>query len=1551
VHADVVADTKFSVNRGFYDVPFSLLILTETAGATIRYTLDGSTPTLDHGDVYSAPIPITGTSTVRAAAFKTDWLPTNVDTQTYLFLDDIVTQSPSGESPPGWPSGMINDQVFEFGMDPRVTESAEYGSLMEDALLAIPSMSIATDLDNLVDPDTGIYVNAEEDGRDWERPISLELINPDGSKGFQVGAGLRIRGGSSRKGDIPKHAWRLFFREEYGDAKLKYPLFGDEGVDEFDKFDLRTNRSAVNNSFLHDVFSRDSQRDMGQPYTRSRYYHLYINGVYWGVFQTQERPEARYAESYFGGDKDDYDVLKKGSSATDGNTAAWSRLGNATIAGFETDAAYYGIQGMDINGLPDPANEEKLLDLGAVMDYQLIMYYTGNLDGSPSWFGGNTGSNNNPRVYNRENPDGFKLFMHDAEHTLKSGYVSYTDIPDELYRDRTGPYTGFDEFGEPLVLLFPFPPYHRMCNPCQERVWSVNPGSWNPQWAHMQLMAHPEYQMAFADRVHRHFFNGGVFTPESNDARLMSRAAEIDLAIIAESARWGDTRNSGLSTRNGSWLRKVNEFRNDYFPFRTAIVLDQIKAQGWYPETEAPVFVEQHGGAIASTPFTLNIDNPNGSGTIYYTLDGSEPRLPAEPVSVVVAAVAEKAAKRVLVPTSAGDLDQAGTLWTDPGFDDSAWTAGGGGGGGGGAGSVVVVDVDSATMYIEPLEDLPDSGNPTGWTARVYDLSQDDGKGDPDNDSANWVAGQHGVGFGDGDDTTTITDDDNTFGIYTRTDFTVDDASRVKGMQVAVDYDDAYIMYINGTEVNRSETAEVVVAATWNSLGDYVGNSSENGTLGPPISLDAFTSTLVDGVNVLAIHVMNNTSSSSDLTMIARLSVDIGGGGVGFETESGYEELFGINLEAEMFGANGTACIRVPFSLTAEESADATCLTLRVRYDDGFVAYLNGTEIARANAPATPTWNSQATAQHADTAAVNFVDFNANTSVGALLEGANVLAIQGLNAGISSSDFLISVELDVGLLGCDGVPLPDPVSDDALTYSGPLSLTETTHVMAAVFDGGEWSALNEATFVAPALASNLRITELMYHPQDPNSAAEFIELKNVGADSINLINTQFTKGIRFKFPNKILAPGEYILVAKDLTAFAAQYSPQGSVAVLGPYAGALEASGSLNDAGERIRLEDPTGATILDFDYKDGWYDITDGDGFSLTIRDPAGATSLWNTKDAWRPSAVVKGSPGTDDSGLIPDLGSVVINEVLAHSHDGAPDWIELYNTTGSPINIGGWFLSDNDSDVTKYEIASGTSIAAGGYIVLYEDQHFGNVADPGANALFALSENGETVYLSSGSGGQVTGDRDQEDFGASETDVAFGRHLKSTGAFNFVSMSTNTPGAANAAPKVGPVVITEIMYHPLDPNADAEYIELQNISGGPVNLYDIEGNPWVFNDGVAYTFPPLTTLPAGGRLLVVRDLAAFAAQHTPPGGVPVLGPYTGALSNGGEKLELALPGDLNELGLRHYIRVDRVNYDDIAPWPTAPDGTGTSLTRRVTTDYGNDVANWESATPTPGQ
>jgi hypothetical protein len=433
-----VEQPQITPEHGFFDGEILVTITCPTEDAVIYYTTDGSEPyssgtMRSRGDgpgLYTEPLRITRTTCVRAVATRSGWGPSPTATSTYLFVKDVITQSPNGERPgPAWPVGSVNGQVLDYGMDPDVVNDPRYKDLMEDALLAIPSVSLVTDVANLFDSQKGIYVNARNQGLNWERPVSVELLYPDGTEGFQVDAGLRIRGGYSRSGSNPKHAFRLFFRPAYGAPKLRYPLFDDEGVGAFDGVDLRTSQNyswsfegGNRDTFVREVFSRDTQRDMGQPYTRSRYYHLYINGHYWGLFQTQERSEASYAASYFGGNKDDYDVIKSRAGnggydieATDGTLDHWRMLWDASRIGFNNDATYHRVQGLNPDGTPNPAYP-KLLDVDNLLDYMICTYYVGDPDGPVSAWA--RVANNFYGIYNRVNPDGFKFFRHDAEHSL-----------------------------------------------------------------------------------------------------------------------------------------------------------------------------------------------------------------------------------------------------------------------------------------------------------------------------------------------------------------------------------------------------------------------------------------------------------------------------------------------------------------------------------------------------------------------------------------------------------------------------------------------------------------------------------------------------------------------------------------------------------------------------------------------------------------------------------------------------------------------------------------------------------------------------------------------------------------------------------------------------------------------------------------------------------------------------------------------------------------------------------------------------------------------------
>jgi hypothetical protein len=490
----------------------------------------------------------------------------------------------------------------------------------------------------------------------------------------------------------------------------------------------------------------------------------------------------------------------------------------------------------------------------------------------------------------------------------------------------------------------------------------------------------------------------------------------------------------------------------------------------------------------------------------------------------------------------------------------------------------------------------------------------------------------------------------------------------------------------------------------------------------------------------------------------------------------------------------------------------------------------------------------------------------------------------------------------------------------------------------------------------------------MYHPGHGGAyneeEYEYVELKNIGTGALRLDEVKLTEGVYYEFAagaNLYLGAGEHILIVKNRDAFASRYDTSGMNIAPGAY------TGSLGNAGEKVNLEDLTNSTILEFAYDDDWYYNTDGEGFSLTIRDADNPNpDSWDEKNSWRASVYVGGSPGQDDSGIIPNPDAVVINEILAHSHDTLPDWIELYNTTETTIDVGGWYLSDSGSALKKYRIAEATTLEANEYLVFAEDANFGpGSSDAGRLVGFGLSKNGEQVYLSAAEDGVLLGYRDVEDFGASPRGESFGRYFKtSTGNFNFVLMDHTTEGSANAYPKVGPIVINEIMYNPESGNQSEEYIELYNMGPDEVTLYDSsEGEPWKFTDGIDYTFPsaPGVAIPAGGYLLVAKGLTAYTAKYgLPPLGVLVLGPYNGSLNNSGEKLELSMPGDEDGSGTRHYIRADRVNYSDgshpqnepggVDLWSIAADGGGASLGRIAPERYGNDPNNWQAAVSTPG-
>ena len=563
----LVGATLHSVARGFFDAPIEVAITSPLTDAVIRYTTDGSLPTATHGDIYSEPIRLATQTTLRSAAFREGWLTTDVNTHSYIFLNDVVRQTGDG-LPLLWGS-----RTADYEVDPNVVQDPLYSDSIRDDLRSIPTLSIVMNPHELFGSG-GIYANSEQRGVQWERAASLEYILPDGTTGFQEDAGVRIFGFSSRLPFVTwKHSLRLLFKREYGEPNLAYPLFADSEATEFDDIVLRAKNAKSWNDrrdgewndhaqYIRDAWARDTMRDMGQPTSHATYVHLYLNGLYWGLYMPVERLDASFMARYFGGEQEDYDALNTRTGTlevVDGNRDAWDELIRLAKG--------------DVSKPEGLAAIEQYLNIENMIDYFNVYFYAGARD----WVGTN---GNNQRVARKREPEAqFIAVPWDFENSFWEATDNNTSV---ITTEDT------------LALV------------------------------HARLMSNPEYRLRFADRVQQHFFNDGALTPDQVTARWMARATEIDRAIVGESARWGDARVEPPRTRDVEWIAEQNRLLTEYFPQRSDILVSQYIAMGLFPDLPAPTLV-QHGGHV---PQDFPLTMAAAAGTIYYTLDGTDPRQP-----------------------------------------------------------------------------------------------------------------------------------------------------------------------------------------------------------------------------------------------------------------------------------------------------------------------------------------------------------------------------------------------------------------------------------------------------------------------------------------------------------------------------------------------------------------------------------------------------------------------------------------------------------------------------------------------------------------------------------------------------------------------------------------------------------------------------------------------------------------------------------------------------------------------------------------------------------
>lgn len=598
----LVEDTQFSVRRGFFTAPQTVSITTATPGAIIYITTDGSPPSPinTNASVYTTPIVIAETTVLRAAAYRDGYLPTNIDTQSYFFVSDVFGQSSSPANfPPAWVIDLDGLQAdvpafSHYRLDGGVlaqlplTDSSGMPFDLESALLDIPTMSLAIDSSLIFDPVDGLHVNARNRGRAWERSASIEYLDSKTGEEIQAECGVRMHGGWNRFPEMLKKSMRLYFRSEYGDSKFSFPLFGENEVAEFDRLVLRSGNgkawaspwrdlSGSGNSlervtYFRDQFVRDLQRATGNPHIPGTFVHLYINGHYWGLYNPVEAANEDFASARFGGDDEDYDVIKFGRGighqVAGGDATGWNELIALSRDDVTSSSVYNSIASR--------------LDLPSFVDYMLVNFFVGNSD----WI-----DNNVYAMRNRVTGSPFRFYCWDAEESFLS-----------LNSDRT---TSF------------------VSDTCAE--------------IHQALRSNQEYRLLFADRAQKHFADGGALSLSQTVPAMEALAETLDRAIVAESARWGSLLRPAEPYDRNDWLGEVSNLQRNFLPSRLVTVQTQLANTGLLSEVEAPEFSPQRGGLV-SPGFEVSLSS--SAGTVYYTLDGTDPRLPGGQVSSSAAVAA-----------------------------------------------------------------------------------------------------------------------------------------------------------------------------------------------------------------------------------------------------------------------------------------------------------------------------------------------------------------------------------------------------------------------------------------------------------------------------------------------------------------------------------------------------------------------------------------------------------------------------------------------------------------------------------------------------------------------------------------------------------------------------------------------------------------------------------------------------------------------------------------------------------------------------------------------
>ncbi|MDP6082685.1 MAG: lamin tail domain-containing protein [Verrucomicrobiota bacterium] len=1301
-------------------------------------------------------------------------------------------------------TSIVRAVAYKGGMLPSKVRTHTYFYGLPSPRRRLPALSLVTD-DRHLWGSKGIQKqpNATYHGIAWERPISAELIRPDDNGGFAVDCGIRIQGGGyvrpryNPNGGLPfsKYSFRLYFRGDYGAGRLEYPLFGDIPVQSFDRIVLRAGMNDHTNPFVKDEWARRLCSNVGQVCPRGTFVNLFINGQYKGYYNPCERIDTKFLADWYQTDEE-YDLIAQFNEVRAGTVTSWRKMLNYVNRYDMNDPEYFQVL-------------EKQLDMPAMADYLLPLIYAANDD----W------PHNNWRAA-RHKPDSlFRFINWDAEWTFSKN-TNHNTIKNQL--SSTSPPWGNAD----IAKLF------------------------------NGLKVSSEYQMIFADRVHKHFYNGGGLT-DTEIRRVFDELYDSVKGTIPVSKSWGT-----------NWIRR-----------RRTPVLQHLKEANLAASDYAPKF-NQFGGTV---PAGFKLKLTTSRGDVYYTTDGSDPRVRFAG-SVTASAKKYDSAKGVILNDGTHVKARTMTAGTWSALTEATFMAG---------------DGSPPIRFSEIMY------NPQGGDAFEFLELQNIGDTEVDLSSFSF----DGITFRFAEDSAPLD-----AGMYL---LLVNDANveafraRYPGVRVGGLYE--------GSLSNKGErlalidrNGETVLSVdyddggTWPSEPDGDGHSlvlsnpegdpdspanwraslAKGGTPGRPSPSGPQPLVILNEVLAENVASVQNGATFPDyveLKNVAGTSVYLQNWSLSDNPAKPREFNFPAGTVIPSNGylvvwlddAAEAPGLHAGFALDNDgdtialfnpegERVDVLGFGLQVadhsigRGSNGADWSLNQPTPGKAN-KATPVADLKKLKLNEFVAAAppggdDWVElYNTDSRPAALFGLAWEAGLAKFNYrnhsyiapggyAVFSADERPGVRhLDFRLPAAGGTLLlrdPDGAELDDLSYR-----TQKDGESRGRYPNGTGSWTTFTTTISPGQANylpktdGLQLSEILAINDtaviDPlGRTSDWVEIWNNSTKPTDLTGMSLSidqvEPGQWSFPEgiKLNAKGRLVVWCNG------SRDPE-----LGP-SNYLNTGRSLNGAHGTVYLFNASEQIIDRLNY-----------GFqvpNLPIgRDKNGDWALLSAT-----------TPGRENKlpALLAASSNLVINEWMANSRNG--DWIELHNPLSLPAKLDGMYLTDDLSSIgrTKFEIPELNFIAAGGFVKWIAD---GDLAKGGDHVNFSLSSLGEPISLYSRTKSLV----DKRDISTTTLGVSEGR-LPDGASRITMFPDTPTPGKSNYLP-VKDVVINEVLTHTDPPFEDA--IELLNLSDQPVDI----GHWWLSNSESnlkKFQIPSETMLPAHGLATIYEEQfnPAPGAEHS---------------------------------------------------------------------------------------